>query len=123
MAEENAPNRRIIGKLLSRMGHQAVLCHDGAEAVATWEPGAFDCLLMDISMPKLSGIEALHEIRKQAGGADLTPVFAVTAHTMPDQVDSLLAEGFDGVLSKPIRTMDLRQALLRCRSESRRVDL
>ena len=74
-------------------------------------------------MPRLSGIEALHEIRKQAGGADLTPVFAVTAHTMPDQVDSLLAEGFDGVLSKPIRTMDLSQALLRCRSESRRVDL
>lgn len=123
VAEDNATNRLIIRKLLNRMGHQAVLCHDGAEAVAAWEPGAFDCVLMDISMPRLSGIEALHEIRKQAGGADLAPVFAVTAHTMPDQVDSLLGEGFDGVLSKPIRTMDLSQALLRCRSESRPVNL
>jgi hypothetical protein len=42
---------------------------------------------------------------------------------MPDQVDSLLGEGFDGVLSKPIRTMDLNQALLRCRSGSRSADL
>ena len=123
MAEDNATNRLIIRKLLNRMGHQAVLCHDGAEAVATWKPGAFDCLLMDIFMPRLSGIEALHEIRKQAGGADLVPIFAVTAHTMPDQVDTLLDEGFDGVLSKPIRTMDLSQALLRCRPESKPVDL
>jgi hypothetical protein len=37
-------------------------------------------------------------------------------------MDSLLGEGFDGVLSKPIRTMDLSQALLRCRSESRYMD-
>ncbi len=113
VAEDNATNRLIIGKMLTRMGHEAVLCNDGAEAVSAWQPDAFDCLLLDISMPNLSGIEALHEIRKQVRELDQSapPAYAVTAHTMPDQVEALLREGFDGVLSKPIHAEDLSRVL------------
>lgn len=120
VAEDNATNRMIIDKMLTRMGHEVVLCNDGAEAVATWQPGAFDCLLMDISMPRLSGIEALQEIRKQtrAQGQSATPAIAVTAHTMPDQVAALLREGFDAVLSKPIHARELDRMLDGCRSRS-----
>ncbi|MEL0439146.1 PAS domain S-box protein [Phycobacter sp. K97] len=113
VAEDNATNRLILGKMLSKMGHEVVLCNDGAEAVSAWQPGAFDCLLLDISMPNLSGIEALHAIRKQGPGQDQSapPAYAITAHTMPDQVEALLREGFDGVLSKPIHAEDLSRAL------------
>ena len=68
-------------------------------------------------MPRLSGIEALQEIRKQtrAQGQSATPAIAVTAHTMPDQVAALLREGFDAVLSKPIHARELDRMLDGCR--------
>ena len=112
MKRESMQERRL-GFAVKVIGQEGLRSHD----TRRWQSG-----------PSLEvSIEALHEIRKQARteapGEAPTPAFAVTAHTMPDQVETLLSEGFDGVLSKPIRTMDLSQALLRCRSESRPVDL
>lgn len=93
VAEDNATNQLIIRKMLARLNHQATLCADGQEAVEAWAPQDYDCLLFDISMPRLSGLEALHQIRDRSAtlGARPPRSIALTANAMPDQIRELQA--------------------------------
>lgn len=113
VAEDNATNMLILQKFLDKFGYISVPCRDGVEAVSAWEPGAFDCLLMDISMPRMSGIEALTRIRARndALGRPYIPAVAATAHIMPEQKEELLRAGFDAVLTKPTRARELQETL------------
>ena len=113
VAEDNATNQLIIRKMLARLNHQATLCADGQEAVEAWAPQVYDCLLFDISMPRLSGLEALHQIRDRSTslGARLPRSIALTANAMPEQIRELQAAGFDAVLPKPVRLDDLARML------------
>lgn len=67
-------------------------------------------VLMDISLPRISGVEALHQLRDQAGD-DSTPVVAMTGHALPGDRQRLLDEGFDGYVAKPFSPAALKAAL------------
>lgn len=112
-AEDNRTNQMILRAMLDRMGHQVTLVSDGDEAVQGWQPGAFDVLLLDISMPRKDGVTALHELLDRAGaeGQVLPPAVAVTANAMTHLVEDYLAAGFAAVAAKPIRMDDLARAL------------
>ena len=60
-----------------------------------------DLILMDIAMPVMDGLNALAELRKDKALRSI-PVFALTASAMTGDRESLLAQGFDGYVSKPI---------------------
>ena len=98
--DDNAVNRMVISALLAPTGAALVMAESGREAVALAEGGAFDIILMDISMPEMDGVEAMRRIReKQAGGP--IPIIAVSAHALRHQVERYKAQGFDGYLTKP----------------------
>lgn len=113
VAEDNATNRMILRAMLGRLGIDVTLAADGDQAVALFADGAFDLLLLDISMPQKDGITALGEMRAAAGAGGLPPALAVTANAMTHLVDSYRAAGFADVVTKPIQLDALAASILR----------
>jgi PAS domain S-box-containing protein len=112
LAEDNRVNQELTVALLRRRGHAVTVVGDGLEAVAAWEGGGFDLILMDVQMPRLGGFEttALIRERERAGGAR-TPVIALTAHAVGGDREKCLAAGMDGYVTKPINARELDAAL------------
>jgi CheY-like chemotaxis protein len=81
----------------------------GGEAVLAVQEEDFDCVLMDIQMPEVDGVEATQRIRALIGsaGRSMPFVVALTAFAMPGDRERFLAAGMDGYLSKPVREEDL----------------
>ena len=126
VAEDNGTNTLILRAMLGALGVSADFVEDGAQAVAAWQPGKYDVLLLDISMPVLDGVSALAAIRSRAAaapGAAPPVAVAATANVMEDQVQGYLAAGFVAVLGKPYQKSDLESALERaiCHIAERRM--
>ncbi len=105
VAEDNAVNRDVAAALLKSIGHRPEFAKNGLDAVAQFRKGGFDLVLMDISMPVMDGVEALREMRflERELALERTPVVAVSAHAMRQQIDEYMACGFDAYLTKPLR--------------------
>lgn len=115
VADDNPINLQIIDSFLRRLGLATTLVENGRQAVNAWAPGRFDILCLDISMPELTGIEVLRDIRQRAkaSGSPMPPVVAITANAMPAQVSEYLAAGFDGCIAKPVRRLQIGEELSR----------
>lgn len=85
----------------------------GQAALESCAQKKYDLILMDLNMPDMDGIEALHKIRSQESAANRPPVpiIAVTASVMPEEVASMLAAGFSMHLGKPLSQEDLFAAM------------
>ena len=114
VAEDHPVNELLMQQLLTRLGCTVRLARDGEQAVARWEQGGVDLVLMDVQMPGTNGLQAAQRIRDLEIGRRIrrTPIVAVTANAMPGDREACLAAGMDGYISKPvspqtlIRTMD-----------------
>jgi CheY-like chemotaxis protein len=108
LAEDNPINQKVATHILEKRGHAVVTAGDGKKAVAALKGGAFDLVLMDVQMPRMSGLEATAAIRKaeRATKAHI-PIVAMTAHAMKGDRERCLASGMDEYLSKPLRPEDL----------------
>ncbi|MES2343900.1 MAG: ATP-binding protein [Pseudomonadota bacterium] len=112
VAEDNPINQAVARAILEAVGARLETANDGVEALDMLRDGAFDLVLMDVHMPRMTGIEALRRIRAgEAGPADI-PVIALTADAMPGEDAKLWGHGFDGVQPKPIQPMALIAAIL-----------
>ena len=113
MADDNATNLLILKSMLASLGVETVAVSDGRAAVDAWEPGRFDAILLDISMPELDGISALAELRERAASLNvaMTPALAISANAMTHQVAEYLAAGFVAHIGKPFKRTDLEAAL------------
>jgi len=103
-AEDNSVNQVVLRALLAPLGIEPVMVGDGAAALAAWEAGDWDLVLMDVRMPVMDGLAATREIRarEQAQSRRRTPIIGLSADAMAHQVDELLAAGMDHHVSKPI---------------------
>ncbi|MCY0092582.1 hybrid sensor histidine kinase/response regulator [Hoeflea ulvae] len=104
VAEDNAINQIVFQQTLDGMGYANRLAVNGREAVRLWDELRPALVLMDVSMPELSGLEATAEIRaiETREGRAPTPIIAVTAHSLKGDKDQCLAAGMTDYLSKPI---------------------
>ena len=87
--------------LLEAAGHEVVTANDGRSGVDAARRERPDLVLMDLSLPVLSGWEATREIKSDPATAQI-PILAVTAHAMQGDRERALAAGCDGFLAKPI---------------------
>jgi CheY-like chemotaxis protein len=113
VAEDNPANQLIVQSLLKRLGLTVDVVGDGLEAVDAASSRHYDIVLMDIGMPDMDGIAATRAIRALNGSMARVPIVAVTAHVMRGERDSLLAQGFDDYLPKPIDRNALLDTLIR----------
>ena len=110
VVDDNAVNRTVIAQMLHDEGHAPSLAATGAEAIALAAQTRFDAILMDISMPEMDGVTAAQHVRSGGASAD-APIFALTAHAMPDELARFTAAGLRTTLLKPVRRSALRAAL------------
>lgn len=112
VAEDNLVNQMVIKAMLQKFGCDTTIASDGAEAVATYKTGAFDVILMDVSMPVMDGAAATHEIRQlQKASGVATPIIGVTAHAMREDRKRCIDAGMDDYLPKPVKEGPLLEAL------------
>jgi signal transduction histidine kinase/ActR/RegA family two-component response regulator len=114
-AEDNAVNQLVLKTLLHQMGVEPTVVENGQLAVAAWESGDWDVILMDIQMPVMDGLTATAQIRNLEAdtGRPRTPIVALTANAMSHQVERYAAAGMDGHVAKPIQATELFAALTR----------
>ena len=121
LVEDNPLNRRVITKMLEKMGCRVDVAENGRDALAQLNLAAppeerprYDIILMDIQMPVLDGLKATTMIRAQEKEGSRIPIVAVTAHAMKGDREKFLEAGLDAYLSKPVRIEALAAVLKQC---------
>jgi signal transduction histidine kinase/DNA-binding response OmpR family regulator len=113
LAEDNLVNQKVARSLLEKMGYRVDIVADGAAAVAAWQSGKFDLIIMDCQMPQMDGYAATREIRRLESGKSHIPIVALTAHAMKGDEEKCRTAGMDDYLSKPIERTKLDASLER----------
>jgi len=111
VADDNATNREVLGKILERGGHAALLVNDGEQALEALERERYDAVLLDRNMPGLGGLETLQAIRLMTRGRERLPVMVLSADATPEARRDSLTAGADAFLSKPIEALRLLEEL------------
>ncbi|WP_323767035.1 hybrid sensor histidine kinase/response regulator [Marinovum sp.] len=111
VVEDNPINAEVLGAMLLREGQKVSHAKDGFEGVNMARRARYDLILMDVSMPNMNGLKATRQIRASDGPSRTAPIYAVTAHAMPKEVEAFLAAGMAGCILKPIRPEVLRKVL------------
>jgi CheY-like chemotaxis protein len=111
LAEDNRVNQKFAQRLLEQWGHEVVIAADGQEAIDAWTDQPPGLILMDVQMPRVSGLEAASDIRQKETDDARVPIIALTAHATPDDRTTCLAAGMDGYLTKPIAAGELFDAV------------
>lgn len=112
LVEDNAINRLVAREMLTQIGCDVKEAHDGQQGVDIAATRRFDLILMDISMPRLDGLEASRLIRERHGPNAKTPIIALTAHAMQSDIERFKAAGMVDVLTKPL-SIDHAQTVIR----------
>ena len=102
VVDDNEINRDLLGAMLERLGHEVSYATGGQQAIDISLITQFDAILMDISMPEISGTQATRQIRSRPGLNQNTHIIAVTAHALPSEREAFSAAGMNGFLAKPI---------------------
>ncbi|MCK6548631.1 response regulator [Myxococcota bacterium] len=116
VAEDNATNRLVIHRLLTRAGYTVECVHDGREALERLRDDPRpDLVLMDVHMPEMDGVEATRRIRaaEHAEQRPRVPILALTASAFDEDRVRCLGAGMDDFLTKPIDLPALHAALAR----------
>ena len=104
--EDNEPNRMIVRDLLKRTTYQLIEAYDGEAGVAKALEARPDLILMDIQLPKISGMEAIRRLRADAATA-ATPIVAITSFALSGDEQKAKDAGATAYLAKPYSPFDL----------------
>jgi PAS domain S-box-containing protein len=117
VVEDNVVNQRLVQRLLANLGCKSAVAGNGRISLDTLgaSPVPFDVVLMDLHMPELDGLGAIHCIR--AGEAGEGPkqawITVLTADARPEQREKVIAAGANDYLVKPVGLVDLGRSLQR----------
>ena len=112
LTDDNVINQQVGRELLERVGAVVEIAEDGKQAVAKVLQNQYDLIFMDLHMPEIGGIEATQILRSMPSTKDL-PVIAMTANAMQGDRDMCINGGMDDYISKPVKTKDLYELLLK----------
>jgi two-component system cell cycle response regulator DivK len=110
IVEDNDRNLKLVRDVLQVKGYttlEAMTGEDGVKLALERKP---DLVLMDIQLPGINGIEALHQIRANPETANI-PIIAVTASVMQQDRKQITEAGFDAYVGKPINLKEFLDAV------------
>lgn len=110
IAEDHPDNREMLTRRLERKGYEVHIAENGQEAVDKAKSCAPDLILMDISMPIMSGIEATRMLR-QSPDVCSVKIVALTAHAMDSARQECMDAGCDDFATKPVDFAGLVQLI------------
>lgn len=99
--EDNPDNGKLVSWILEDEGYDVTCVESGERCLDVLEREAFDLILMDISLPGMSGKETTRRIRTKSA-TNRIPILALTAHATADEQRGILGSGVDDLLTKPI---------------------
>jgi len=111
LADDDAVNRLVLSKQLSRLGCEVDLAVNGAEAVAKVNLTDYALVFMDCRMPIMDGFMATQEIKRKV--ASPPPIIAITANTTPDDKQHCSEVGMVDFVGKPVRKTELERVIAR----------
>jgi CheY-like chemotaxis protein len=117
LVEDNEMNRDMLSRRLVRKGYEVVMAEDGATGVSMVSSETPDLILMDVSLPDMSGWDVTRTIRAQPATARI-PIIALTANAAASDYDQAMAAGCDDYDTKPVdlpRLLEKMTALLSAR--------
>jgi two-component system, cell cycle response regulator DivK len=110
IVEDNEKNLKLVRDVLQYKGYQTIEAGTGEDGVRLAKARIPDLVLMDIQLPGMDGITALGELRADPATRAI-PVIAVTASAMTHDRKKIMAAGFDGYQSKPIKVKEFMDAV------------
>lgn len=114
LAEDNLTNQLVVTQMLAAMKADYVVASNGVEALDLFESREFDMALLDIEMPRMSGLDVIRAIRARRDDRSSIPIVALTAYAMREHRERIAAVGADGLIAKPIMGIeDFGNAILK----------
>jgi len=110
IVEDNEKNLKLVRDVLQFKGYQTIEAGTGEDGVRLAKERHPALVLMDIQLPGIDGITALGQLRADAGTRAI-PVIAVTASAMTHDRQKIMAAGFDGYQTKPIKVKEFVEAV------------
>jgi two-component system aerobic respiration control sensor histidine kinase ArcB len=113
LAEDNKTNQLVATQMLGAMGATYSVASDGLEAMELLERESFDLALLDIEMPRMSGLELIRAVRAMSAPLSDMPLIALTAYVMREHRERIYGAGADGIIAKPLMGIeDLGRSIL-----------
>lgn len=104
--EDNEFNLKIVRQLLSRTSYRLIEAMDGETGVITAQNELPDLILMDVQLPKLSGLDATRQLRADAKTAAI-PIVVITSFALSGDAEKAKAAGASAYLAKPYSPREL----------------
>jgi CheY-like chemotaxis protein len=101
LVEDNALNRDMLSRRLTRAGFRTLLAEDGQQALDLLEQERPALVLLDMNLPVVDGWSVCREAKASPSTADI-PIIALTAHAMSEDRRRALEAGCDDYATKPI---------------------
>ena len=110
LVDDNPDNLKLLAAILNEQGYHVRASDSGRYALKSIRTLRPDLILLDVKMPEMDGIEALHAIRELT---TKVPIIALTANVMVSDVDNYLQQGFVAHVGKPVDMNSLYGVLTR----------
>ena len=110
IVEDNPKNLKLIRDILQFRGYTTLEAETGEAGITLAQKQQPALILMDVQLPGMDGRTATKALKADPSTRQI-PVIAMTAFAMKGDRESLLADGFDGYISKPINTKEVPQVI------------
>ncbi|MEL7463700.1 MAG: response regulator [Pseudomonadota bacterium] len=122
LAEDNVTNQLVASQMIKALGGSVEIAADGAIALELIGKQSFDILLVDIEMPRVSGLDVIRSVRARQDPVAAAPIIALTAYAMAEHRTKIIGAGADGLIAKPITSItrfgeDIREIAAKAAAE------
>ncbi len=110
IVEDNMDNYELVRIVLERAGYDVFLAVNGRDGVDAARAQKPDLILMDLGLPEMDGWNAARKLKSSEETKSI-PLYALTAHTLPNERKRALLAGCDGYVAKPIQMKDFLEVI------------